>query len=59
MIFKLACGDVLPGRPAHFTATDQDQLLAQVAEHARSVHDITELTPEVREAVERSTGESR
>lgn len=52
MIFKLACGDVLPGCPAHFVSTEHDQLLAQVAEHARSVHGITDFTPEVRQAVE-------
>ncbi|MGI8458760.1 MAG: DUF1059 domain-containing protein [Propionibacteriaceae bacterium] len=52
MIFKLVCGDVLPGCPAYFATTEHDHLLAQVAEHARSVHGITDFTPEVRQAVE-------
>ena len=51
-MFKLACGDVMPGCPARFESTDRDQLLGQVATHARDAHGIVDLTPEVRQAVE-------
>ena len=51
-MFKLACGDVMPGCPARFESTDRDQLLDQVASHAAESHGITELTPDVVRAVE-------
>ena len=38
MSFTLACGDVIPGCPATFTADTQEELMAQVAAHANSVH---------------------
>ena len=52
MTFKLACGDVMPGCSARFENDDRDQLMAQVGEHAAAEHGITELTPEVQQAVE-------
>lgn len=52
MTFTLACGDVMPGCASRFEETDRQVLLARVAEHAASAHGITELTPEVVEAVE-------
>jgi predicted small metal-binding protein len=51
-VFKLACGDVMPGCPARFENADRGQLLAQVAGHAAQEHGILDLTPEVRQAVE-------
>ena len=51
MTFRLACGDVMPGCAARFESTDQDQLLAQVADHAAAEHGIFEITPEVTQAV--------
>jgi predicted small metal-binding protein len=51
-MFKLACGDVMPGCPARFENSDRDQLMAQVAAHAAAEHGIVDLTPEVRQAVE-------
>lgn len=51
MTFKLACGDVMPGCTARFEAPDRDTLLTQVAEHAAQAHGITEITPDVLEAV--------
>ncbi len=47
MIFKLACGDVMPGCAARFESADQDELLGQVASHAASNHGITYITPDV------------
>ncbi len=52
MTFKLACGDVMPGCSARFENTDRDQLMAEVGRHAAADHGITELTPEVQQAVE-------
>lgn len=52
MTFKLACGDVMPGCAAHFEHDDRDQLLGQVAAHASADHGVTDITPEVRQAVE-------
>jgi predicted small metal-binding protein len=51
-MFKLACGDVMPGCPARFETTDRDLLLGRVATHARDAHGIVDLTPEVVRAVE-------
>lgn len=52
MTFKLACGDVMPGCDAHFESDDRDTLMAEVGTHAAEAHDITDITPEVREAIE-------
>lgn len=51
MIFKLACSDVRPGCPARFESPDRDRLLSDVARHAAEAHGITELTPDVLDAV--------
>jgi predicted small metal-binding protein len=51
-MFKLACGDVMPGCPARFESPDRDQLLAQVGAHAADAHGITDITPDVRHAIE-------
>lgn len=44
---KFSCGDVIPGCTAAFTAETDDEILAQVAVHARDDHGITEVTPEM------------
>lgn len=51
MGYSLACGDVMPGCAARFNAEAEDELLAQVAPHAADAHGITEITPDVLEAV--------
>jgi predicted small metal-binding protein len=51
MAYTLACGDVMPGCDAKFSADSEEELLAQAAPHAAEVHGITELSPEVLEAV--------
>ncbi|MDF2732913.1 MAG: hypothetical protein K0S92_1546 [Desertimonas sp.] len=51
MGYSLACGDVMPGCAATFSADTEDELLAQVGPHAAEAHGITEVTPEVLEAV--------
>lgn len=52
MTFKLACGDVMPGCTSRFEHHDRNQLLGQVAAQGAADHGITEITPEVRQAVE-------
>ncbi|QIG41796.1 DUF1059 domain-containing protein [Nocardioides anomalus] len=52
MTFKLACGDVMPGCAAHFEADTQGELMQQVGAHAAADHGITEITPDVAQAVE-------
>lgn len=51
MGYSLACGDVMPGCAATFSAEDKDALMEQVAAHAADEHGITEITPDVAEAV--------
>jgi predicted small metal-binding protein len=42
-----ACGDVIPGCHARFTAVDEDGIFAQVAGHAAADHGIRDITPEL------------
>ena len=51
-MFKLACGDVMPGCSARFENADRGALMAAVAAHAGADHGITDLTPDVVAAVE-------
>lgn len=51
-MFKIACGDVMPGCAARFEDADRDQVLAQVAGHAAEEHGIREITPPVLALVE-------
>lgn len=51
MGYSLACGDVMPGCAATFHGETEDELLAQVGPHAADAHGMTEITPDVLEAV--------
>ena len=51
MVHSLACGDVMPGCTATFSAETEEELLAQVGPHAAEAHGITEISPDVLEAV--------
>ncbi|SDR74799.1 Predicted small metal-binding protein [Nocardioides scoriae] len=51
MIFKLACGDVMPGCASTFENIDRTSLMQDVAAHAASDHGITEITPDVHAAI--------
>lgn len=46
-----ACGDVVPGCEARWVCSTDDEILHQVAEHARSAHGLTEVPPELVESV--------
>lgn len=51
MSHSLSCGDVMPGCAATFEAETQDDLMQQVSKHAADDHGVTEITPEIGEAV--------
>ncbi len=51
MTHTLSCGDVMPGCAATFEAETEDELMQQAAKHAADDHGITEITPEIGEAV--------
>ena len=51
MAHVLACGDVISGCSAVLTGPTESELLQQVADHAETDHGITEITPEVLDAV--------
>ena len=42
-----ACGAVVPGCTASFTAETEEGVLEQVAEHARTDHDLPEIPDEL------------
>ena len=46
-----ACGDVIPGCGARFSAADDDGIFGQVAGHAAADHGVTDITPELVQAV--------
>ena len=44
---RFACGDVVPGCDATFVCDTDDDILAQVAQHAAQVHGMTEVPDSV------------
>lgn len=44
---KFACGDVVPGCDTTFNGSNDDEILAQVAQHAADVHGLTEVPQEL------------
>jgi predicted small metal-binding protein len=48
---QFSCGAVVPGCTATFTAETEDELLGQVATHAREDHGMEEVPAEVVDAV--------
>ena len=58
MTYSMACGDVMPGCNATFSADSKDALMGQIVNHASSVHGITEITPQVGTAVQAAIKES-
>jgi predicted small metal-binding protein len=49
-----ACGSVVAGCHAVFHDVEDDGILSQVAAHARADHDLTEITPELVDAIRRN-----
>jgi predicted small metal-binding protein len=52
MKFKLACGDAMPGCSARFEEDSRERILELVAVHAREEHGVTDVTPEMLEAMD-------
>lgn len=48
---EFACGAVVPDCSATFQAETEDEILQQVAVHAREAHGITDVPPELAEQV--------
>ena len=48
---QFACGDVVPGCDARFTAATDDEVLGLVAAHAADGHGMTEVPADVLAAV--------
>ena len=48
---EFACGSVVPGCDARFTGESEEEILAQVPEHAAEAHGMTDVPPEVVEQV--------
>ena len=46
-----ACGDVIPGCNASFSAADEDGIFAQIGGHALDAHGVSDPTPELIAAV--------
>ena len=44
---EIACADVVPGCSFHAEAATEEELLRQVAEHARTEHGVTEVGPDL------------
>jgi predicted small metal-binding protein len=51
MKFRLSCGDAMPGCSARFEDDSREVILEQVALHAREAHGVTDVTPEMLEAI--------
>lgn len=46
-----ACGDVIPGCGARFSAADEDGIFSLAGAHAAAEHGLTDVTPELIQAV--------
>lgn len=44
---QFRCGDLVPGCPTTFEGESEDEILEQVAAHARDEHGMDEVPPEV------------
>jgi predicted small metal-binding protein len=50
---SFACGDVVPGCDATWVCSTDDELLAEVARHAKLEHGLTEIPAELVDQVQR------
>ena len=56
---QFSCGDVVPGCSAQFQASDEAELLQQIARHAREDHGLTDLPADLVEAVKKNIHSTR
>jgi len=47
MTKQMRCGDLMPGCPTVIEGKDDNDVLAQAAEHARLDHQIEQVTPDL------------
>jgi predicted small metal-binding protein len=52
MAYTLACGDIVPGCDATFSAETPEELMALAGPHGAEVHGLTDLTPEQMAAIQ-------
>lgn len=55
---EFACGAVVPGCEAQFHAETEDELMGQIAVHAKEEHGIDEVSPELAAQVREQIRES-
>jgi predicted small metal-binding protein len=48
---SFACGDVVPGCEARWVCSSEDEILVNVASHAREAHGLTQITDDLEQAV--------
>jgi predicted small metal-binding protein len=51
MKYTLACGDAMPGCSARSEEDDRERILELVAVHAQEAHGVSDVTPEMLEAI--------
>ena len=51
---SFACGDVVPGCEARWVCSTEDEILIEVASHARSTHGLKEMPDDLVDSVRRS-----
>jgi predicted small metal-binding protein len=51
VVKSFSCGEIVPDCPAVFAGRDFEDLLQQVADHAREAHGLVTVPPEVTAAV--------
>ena len=51
MKFTLSCGDAMPGCSARFEEDSRERILELVAVHAKEAHGVSDVTPEMLDAI--------
>jgi predicted small metal-binding protein len=51
MKYRLTCGDAMPGCTARFEDESKDEIMRQVAVHAKRDHGVADVTPEMLDAI--------
>jgi predicted small metal-binding protein len=54
---EFRCGELIPGCEAAFRGDTEDEVLAQVGDHARDEHGMDEVPPEVVDRIRASMSE--
>ena len=56
---EFSCGELVPGCEARFQGESEDEILRQVATHARDEHGMDEVPPEVVDTIRASIAEQQ